>query len=61
MCFSVFFLLSKAMYWYQVTDFEQFPHVGHFHSWGELLLMLRSLDVEEVSEKMRRFNQDIWG
>lgn len=53
------FLSAKAMYWYQVTDFEQFPHVLHFHSWGELLVMLRTLDVKEVSAKMRQFNQDI--
>ncbi|CAJ1372590.1 unnamed protein product [Effrenium voratum] len=49
--------LEQAMYWYSLTDFEQFPHLGHFRSVPELLEQLRSLRPEEVKAGMRSFNE----
>ncbi|CAK8997656.1 Ankyrin repeat domain-containing protein 17 (Gene trap ankyrin repeat protein) (Serologically defined breast cancer antigen NY-BR-16) [Durusdinium trenchii] len=50
--------LEQAMYWYSLTDFEQFPALGRFRSFVELLQLLRAMEPETMKAGMRAFNED---
>merc|ERR1711977_479099 len=44
-------------YWYQYSDFARFPGLQTFPNVAELLCMSTTLDVQAISEKMRRHNE----
>jgi len=48
--------LQQAAFWYELTDFVQFPHITYFHSIPELLELLRTLDVSTIRNGMKAFN-----
>lgn len=48
--------LREAAYWYETTDFVQFPHITYFHSLPDMLEKVRNLDVPAIRKGMRRFN-----
>lgn len=48
--------LREVAYWYELTDFVQFPHVVNFASVPDMLYKLRTLDVAATREGMRQFN-----
>mmetsp|Transcript_3891 Transcript_3891/g.10027 ORF Transcript_3891/g.10027 Transcript_3891/m.10027 type:complete len:119 (+) Transcript_3891:1-357(+) len=48
--------IREAAFWYELTDFVQFPHVTNFHSLPDMLEQVRSLDVAQVRRGMQRFN-----
>lgn len=50
--------MEQAAYWYSLTDFEQFPHLTRFRSFAELMQQLPALRTEEVTEGMRKFNEE---
>merc|ERR550537_1663171 len=48
--------VREVAYWYELTDFVQFPHVTNFASLPEMLQRLRTLDVATTREGMHQFN-----
>jgi len=48
---------EQAAYWLSLTEFEQYPSLGHFRSVPDLLAQLRQLDPEEAKRGMRAFNE----
>lgn len=49
--------LMQAAYWYELTDFVQFPQVTNFKSLPDMLEQLRGLDVPLVRQGMASFNR----
>merc|ERR1712039_569515 len=49
--------LRPAAFWYELTDFMQFPHLTYFESLPDMLEKLRDLDVPAVRAGMRSFNR----
>lgn len=49
--------VAEASYWYELTDFVQFPHVTYFSSLPDMLQKVKTLDVPAVTAGMRQFNQ----
>jgi len=49
--------LAEAAYWYELTDFMQFPHVTYFGSIPDLLAKVTALDVPRIREGMGAFNR----
>merc|ERR1711871_973127 len=45
--------IRETAYWYQLTDFAQFPHLTNFASLPEMLRKLRLMDVTAVREGMQ--------
>jgi len=50
--------MAEVAYWYELTDFVQFPHITNFRSLPDMLEKLRFLDVHAIRAGMRRFNED---
>lgn len=48
---------EQAAYWLSLTEFEQYPSLGHFRSVPDLLAQLRQFDPEEAKRGMRAFNE----
>merc|ERR1712217_556085 len=48
--------LEQAAFWYELTDFVQFPHITYFGSVPEMLELLRNLDVDAIRAGMRNLN-----
>ena len=44
-------------YWLAYADYYQWPHVTTFDTFEELIDKIKTLDLEAVSEKMKRFNR----
>ena len=44
-------------YWLQYADFYQWPHITYYESAGDLVQKLRSVNLKEISKKMKRFNK----
>jgi len=49
--------LRAMSYWYQLTDFMQFPHLTYFDSLPEMMEKLRTLDVPTIRRGMRAYNR----
>lgn len=49
--------VEAAAYWYELTDFAQFPHVTYFESLPDLLIRIKTMDVAAVRRGMRAFNR----
>merc|ERR1712228_465028 len=49
--------LKEVAYWYELTDFVQFPYITTFGSVPGMLEALRTLDVTTIRNGMRRFNK----
>jgi len=49
--------ITQAAYWYELTDFVQFPHVTYFSSLPDKLDKLRELDAHTIRNGMRKFNE----
>lgn len=48
--------IAEVSYWYELTDFVQFPHVTNFASVPQMLQHLVELNVAATRAGMRRFN-----
>lgn len=46
-------------HWLTYADFYQWPHIIYFDSWEELANKINTVDLDEVSEKMRLENLKI--
>lgn len=44
-------------YWFQFCDIYQFPHVVLFDSWQHLFSLLATSNMLEISQNMKRFNE----
>ena len=44
-------------YWYQYSDFQNFPGITYFSSIQELLCQLEDMDVTKITSAMRRWNE----
>jgi len=49
--------LRPLGYWYELTDFMQFPHLTYFDSLPEMMDKLRNLDVPTIRRGMRAYNR----
>merc|ERR1712039_801489 len=49
--------LEQVAYWYELTDFVQFPHVTTFGSLPDLIEKVQTLDVPGIRSGMRAFNR----
>lgn len=49
--------IEEVAYWYELTDFAQFPHLTYFSSLPEMLWQIKNLDVPSVRAGMSRFNR----
>lgn len=50
--------LSEAAYWYELTDFAQFPHITYFSSLPDMMSKLQALDVSNIRAGMKQFNKE---
>eukprot|EP00933_Yihiella_yeosuensis_P020279 TRINITY_DN16288_c0_g1_i1.p1 TRINITY_DN16288_c0_g1~~TRINITY_DN16288_c0_g1_i1.p1 ORF type:complete len:662 (-),score=103.90 TRINITY_DN16288_c0_g1_i1:82-2067(-) len=48
--------LAELSYWYELTDFMQFPHITYFESLPDMLQKLIELDVSSIRDGMCKFN-----
>lgn len=44
-------------YWYQYSDFARFPGITYFSNLPDLMCMAESLDINDLSVQMRRYNE----
>jgi len=44
--------------WYDLSDFERWPHVTYFTSLPDLIEKIEKMDFESTSEKMRVYNDE---
>lgn len=49
--------LREVAYWYEQTDFIQFPHVTYFNSLPDMFDRIQTLDVATIRKGMQEFNQ----
>lgn len=47
---------NAILEWIKLADFYEFPHIIQFSSWNELFSLLVTLDLNNVSKKMKEFN-----
>ena len=50
--------VARAIHWAHFTDWALFPHVQRFQDIPDLLERLLTADLYELSQGMRRFNED---
>ena len=52
--------IPKMMEWYRLSDFydkEEMPHIQYFESFEHLNILLKSVDLEEITRKMKKHNK----
>jgi len=49
--------VRPVAFWYELTDFMQFPHLTYFESLPDMLERVRTLDVPSIRRGMQSFNQ----
>lgn len=42
--------------WYDLSDFERWPHVTHFKSLPDLIVQLETMPFDDISERMKAWN-----
>ncbi|ELT88537.1 hypothetical protein CAPTEDRAFT_192311 [Capitella teleta] len=50
---------AAIRYWLKFADFYQWPHVIHFDSIADLIRKMKSTNYEDVSRKMRTYNERV--
>mmetsp|Transcript_23658 Transcript_23658/g.35430 ORF Transcript_23658/g.35430 Transcript_23658/m.35430 type:complete len:134 (+) Transcript_23658:1-402(+) len=49
--------VRSAAYWYELTDFAQFPAITYFQSLPDMIKQTKSLDIPNIRFQMRTFNK----
>jgi hypothetical protein len=59
---------NAIRYWIKFSDFYQWPHITYYNSTDELVMKLKTTNLRQVSENMKRYNAklkrnlyDQWG
>lgn len=56
--FDVGVRYNAMRYWYQYSDFQNFPGITYFSSIQELLCQLVDMDVSKITTQMRKHNEE---